>query len=846
MTVTKQDEIELNSQKYRIKGAVKGAWLDPFPESIAIGDADYANRRDLSSWIMNDFRGGIGVEEMDEKVDLNKCWWTNCIIQYRNHILPPRLATAWLQIHKVQDVTQTIAAADATDQATINTLLNEIKTDYNTHIASTTYHVAADATNTVTSDNSSSEATAVTLANEIKTDYNAHRSQSGVHNNSDTGNQVTTANCTNLATAITLANEIKVDFNLHLLSGISVVDSGGGTIFCNFNDKLYAARGKKLIVLSSDRTRWNDVKTDFTSIITALVPSLNSKLYIFLGGTSVAGDSLVDSDDAEDSSTSETYAKVAELTCLGSGTFRIKFDLKRDAGAAGTAYAKIYRNGVAVGAEATNATSTYATSSEDIGGWTGGDLIQLYIHRDAGGTTTAWSKNFRIYGTAEKYWYMTTAEAFTQSLTGGKWSIQYDAKLFKAFSNGTVKYSTDPDGTTPTWSSGGAINDIASQIQGFQIGRDASGAYELYVPTKSILKAYDSATPQWIDTEAVLPNHPIGGQGHAYWNGKLYFSYGLAVKEYYPETGAFIDVGLTERDGLPAEYNGEIVKLLGDTGVKGMFAAIDASITSGNSMSGLYLYDGNGWQCWWVDVYGTYNEAMHDIIVSSASSGYAVYWDCGDTIYYIDIPRGIENPDKISQNYATVGYFFSSWYDAGNPVAAKLAKVLADFAKGITSSENVYIYYRLDHTYTDFATGWGTALAILDTTGESGYKENLFASGAGISFKAIQFRLDFVTPGSTAKPDIQSLVFYHKKRTGSEKLRTWAVTVICDDYGLTTAKEKVANLKSAIESTTDVLFSYHPNDASTEQYYVTVNCPSFSEQAGRDYDANYELQLIES
>jgi hypothetical protein len=134
----------------------------------------------------------------------------------------------------------------------------------------------------------------------------------------------------------------------------------------------------------------------------------------------------------------------------------------------------------------------------------------------------------------------------------------------------------------------------------------------------------------------------------------------------------------------------------------------------------------------------------------------------------------------------------------------------------------------------------------LNTTGESGYNEELFASGAGLSFKAIQFRLDFVTPGSTAKPDIQSLVFYHKKRTGSEKMRYWNIPVICDNYGGTTAKQKVANLKAAIESTVDVLFSYHPNDDSTESYYVSVNCPEFSEQTGREYEANYQLQLIES
>jgi len=101
MTTTVGDEITLNSNKYRIKGPVTGGWLDPFTQQMVIGDADYASRIDLSSWIMNDLRGGIGVEEMDEKVDQNKCWWTDCIIKYRNHILPPRLATAITNSHNL-------------------------------------------------------------------------------------------------------------------------------------------------------------------------------------------------------------------------------------------------------------------------------------------------------------------------------------------------------------------------------------------------------------------------------------------------------------------------------------------------------------------------------------------------------------------------------------------------------------------------------------------------------------------------------------------------------------------------------------------------------------------------
>jgi len=274
-----------------------------------------------------------------------------------------------------------------------------------------------------------------------------------------------------------------------------------------------------------------------------------------------------------------------------------------------------------------------------------------------------------------------------------------------------------------------------------------------------------------------------------------------------------------------------------------MFAAIDSSVTSGNSKSGLYLYDGYGWQCWWVDT--SNNGAMHNIIVSSASSGYAVYWDCGGVVYYIDIPRGIQNPDKITQSYATSGILVTPWFDADNAIAAKLAKELHEYAMGITTTETVTIKYRTDHTYTDLGTGWSAALLDLDTTAETGFQEAAFASGAGLSIKAIQFRLDFVTGGSTAKADIQSMVFYFRKRTGSEKKRQWVLTVLVNDEFNTKAKQKVTNLKSAIESATDVAFQYRPNYASDESYFVTVNCPKFIEQSGRDYASTYDLTLIE-
>lgn len=78
--------------------------------------------------------------------------------------------------HKVADTVAT--AAVTLPQATILdeavALANQLKSVYNTHRASTTYHYTADSTNAVTADNADDQTTLNTLLNEMKGDFNAH------------------------------------------------------------------------------------------------------------------------------------------------------------------------------------------------------------------------------------------------------------------------------------------------------------------------------------------------------------------------------------------------------------------------------------------------------------------------------------------------------------------------------------------------------------------------------------------------------------------------------------------------------------------------------------------------
>ena len=89
------------------------------------------------------------------------------------------------------------------------------------------------------------------------------------------------------------------------------------------------------------------------------------------------------------------YIKYKEISLSRSGALRIKFDLKR-AGVA--SYAMIYRNGAAVGTERYADSSTYTTWSEDISGWSRGDLCQLYCRpSEVYGNGAGYIRNFKLY-----------------------------------------------------------------------------------------------------------------------------------------------------------------------------------------------------------------------------------------------------------------------------------------------------------------------------------------------------------------------------------------------------------------------------------------------------------------
>jgi len=749
INVIEQDEVALNSKKYKIRPPVYERSYSRFPNPIRIGDSEYTYEQILSNWVINDQRGGIGVEEMDESVDFDRCWWSNLILNYKGHMFLPRLATSmtvpsnptftlsngdmetWSQAgypddwtlgsgQCVEDTNHKHGGTSSAKGDSSATLIQAISDPtewigFRMTIAGWSYRGSGDTVAKLALYRNSVEVTSDT------------GTTTGAWENLTPAAYVVPLGTTSLEIKITLLSDIYGNRAWIDDVTLTYVAVGNPSHMVNFNGAHYAAFGQVLARENAAGTGY-DARYTFEANITALISSLNSKLYIFIG----------DSDN---------------------------------------------------------------------------------------------------------YYHMTTAEACTQSdSANANWGFQWDGKLFKINTSGTMAYSTDPDGGGPTWTADANITDIPSEIERFFIGKDADGADVPYCATNTVLKVLDFSNTLWLDSALKLPNHPNGGKGACYWHDGHYLSYGLGLKKYVTGSTATIsEVGLNRDGGLPVEYNGEITTLLGESASDELFALVDASQTSGNSKSGVYAYDGRGWHCWWADT--SNNGAMNAAIISN-DYAYRLYWDCGGTVYYITLHRGIFNPKQLAgtQAYASSGIWLSPWFNAGTAVYDKTANELMDFAKSIDTDETVALKYRTDHANTDLDTGW-TTLDTLNTTGEAGVNTEVFGSSAGVKFNTIQFRMDFARGSTnTNSPDVQALVLSFLKNL--DRKRMWTFTVICEEYSGNKPKQIQANLKTAFDSDTFLPFIFRRDDTN-ETHYVHVFDYTAPLQTGDTWEGEFTVTLME-
>jgi hypothetical protein len=174
---------------------------------------------------------------------------------------------------------------EATNLTSAISLVNSIKSKFNTHIVTTGVHNPNDTDDTIIIVDATDLTSLIILANEIKSKFGTHISKGGgiglVHQNIDTVNIVSSSNATDLNGAILLINELRIDFNAHIVqSGIHFIDD-------TLNDVELV---KQVGILNNSnfsefQDAWNAFAIDWTEFKTyRVVRDLNGDIKLFLSG----------------------------------------------------------------------------------------------------------------------------------------------------------------------------------------------------------------------------------------------------------------------------------------------------------------------------------------------------------------------------------------------------------------------------------------------------------------------------------------------------------------------------------------------------------------------------------
>ncbi len=292
--ITNDKEIGINNYKYKLAAPLNQRLMSRLPSKVNTGADSYDQENYLSNWIIKDLRGGIGIDEMDESIHSDRCWWTNCIISHDGHLLLPRLATtltipslstpAVVNGNMELDSGWTGGARSATyaHGGTYSWRINTGSSFYQDEAFLEQYKGRTfTLTGWVYSEGGTGTVARIGLYDGVNTQWSA---------GSVVASWVSqTVNITVDKAATTL--RVKADaasgagaghFDDFVLSESSPPTDFIPKKMVNFNGNLYLAVGNIITKMNAGRTAFTEV-VGFTKTITDLIPSLNSRLYIYLG-----------------------------------------------------------------------------------------------------------------------------------------------------------------------------------------------------------------------------------------------------------------------------------------------------------------------------------------------------------------------------------------------------------------------------------------------------------------------------------------------------------------------------------------------------------------------------------
>lgn len=455
------------------------------------------------------------------------------------------------------------------------------------------------------------------------------------------------------------------------------------------------------------------------------------------------------------------------------------------------------------------------------------------------------------------YSYSSNGTSWTNDGTDAKFLAVWDDRLWGIDHTGQLWWS---------YTIGSETNDAKiplpnGYVTGMFVARDTGGEPIIYVSTKKGLFAHDAANAKFVETQLFLPFHPDAGKGAMRWRDSVYVPSGLGIYKYINGANAAVVtiMGPDRDDGLPSDKRGSIKHM--EATHNELLAAVDAttapSITSGDSIpyqwsshqgsdvidsdtgySSILGYDERGWETKWLA--STAGRGIDSISVNNSYDDYRMWWGFNDRVYHMTMPSDIINPSEVSNfAYSESGVHETPWVNAGQSEVDKLALKLKIEVQDASSDETVRVEY---------ATNYSESYSALGTITSDGITTYQFASGAGVTFRSIKFKITFArASGLTNKlksPDVVSMTLEFRKKLPA-KWGHQARINLNKAYKGKSSKDLRSSLVSAIESTTLVEFTFRDDSGGTRNYYVDVVSASGIEGTGYDERGSSTVNLVE-
>lgn len=418
-----------------------------------------------------------------------------------------------------------------------------------------------------------------------------------------------------------------------------------------------------------------------------------------------------------------------------------------------------------------------------------------------------------------------------------RYFAEWDSKLFTLDNDGQLDYSID-EGVT--WVTNAKSDLPVGHFTSLFVYRDSAGAMIVYMGTKVGLFALNFDHAKWEETELTMPFHDFAATGADKWFDAAFIPNGGGIIRYASGTPASATaVGPDQDDGMPESYMGDIIKIV--PGHNEYFALMDATslveqatfpASYGNVSGDIQIYDNvgfssvlkwdrRGWKVTYVS--GSTATPAKCATIGSADNLYRLWFGMNNRVYYMTLQRTIQNPAEDSgHEYALSGENITGWFDQDLATADKTATKVLYHATGLSNTEYIKLYYGTDYdddTWTLLTSSTFTDGKI-DTNGTA---EFTFASQAGLAFKAIRFKEEFVRGTSSTKvsPDRRwlrlSFIPY------LDPLFGFTFKIDCRrNYRFRTARSMLKQLKNDQATKTLGLFQFK-NGTESETHYVKID-----------------------